>query len=58
MYELRKMVGSLTVPLEEDNVTTITCKEKVLNLNIPSTELSGARRSCVICARFFAVYCC
>jgi hypothetical protein len=41
-YELKRMAGSLPIPLEEDDVATTTCEEEVLNLNIPSTELSRA----------------
>jgi hypothetical protein len=40
MYELRRMAGFLPVPLEGDDVATTPCEEEVLNLNIPSMELS------------------
>jgi hypothetical protein len=41
------MPGSLPVRLEEDDVATTPCEEEVLNLNIPSTELSRASK--VLC---------
>jgi hypothetical protein len=41
-YELRRMPGSLPVPLEEYDVATTPFEEEVLNLNIPLRDLSGA----------------